>query len=545
MNLTFFSNTKIQTRLFIAFGIAIGLFASFAFYSIYQVRYMQEILEKLHEHPMTVSNCSLKASESVIKIHRSMLEYTNTQDSLKKIQIKKDIKREETEVYDNLHYVKSQILGADGIALHAEVYFLFTGLQDIREDIFKAIEEKNYEKAHQLVDIQESRRVNDLESKFNQLKNHALHHAELFIEDAQHIQLQVQITMLSMMCVIITVIAIITFLTAKSILNPLKYIRSLLRQLARGEHPEEVKIKGKDEIAHMILTVNNLVEGLKQTANFATQIGENKLDTEFKVLSKKDVLGNSLIDMRQRLKEFAEEERKRQWSIEGIAKFADILRSNQNDIHKLADIVIAELIKYIDANQGAIFLFNEEDHELVEANNELHLISSYAWGKKKYIKQTIVIGEGLVGQCAQEQDTLFYTDVPNNFVKIRSGLGEANPRCILIVPLKFNEELLGVVELASFKVLDSFEIEFVEQLAENIAATFSILKINQRTVHLLKSAQEANEQTKEQEEELRQQTEEILATQEAMETESRERKERIRELEKELIELKQHKMDSL
>lgn len=543
MNLTFLSNTKIQTRLFIAFGIAIGLFASFAFYSIYQVRRMQDILEKLHEHPMTVSNCSLKASESVIKIHRSMLEYINTKDSLEQIQIKKEIERLDDNVYENLLYVKSQILGAEGVALHGEVSFVFDRFKSIRDEIFEAVETKDYEKARRLVEVQESQQINDLESKFNSLKDYALHHAEFFIEDAQHIQLKVQMTMMAMICIIITAIVVIAFLTSRSILTPLKYVRSLLRKLARGEHPEEVKVKGKDEIAHMILTVNNLVDGLKQTANFATQIGENNLDTKFKVLSEKDVLGNSLIEMRQRLKEFADEEKKRQWSIEGIAKFADILRSSQDNVNELADTVIAELIKYINANQGAIFLLNEKEHSHNnKKHNELNLIASYAWGKKKYGKQTIIIGEGLVGQCAQEQDTLYYTDVPDNFVKIRSGLGEANPRCILIVPLKFNEELLGVVELASFKVLDSFEVEFVEQLAENIAATFSILKINQRTVHLLRSAQESNEHAREQEEELRQQTEEILATQEAMEKESQEQQKRIRELEQEVMQLKEEEL---
>ena len=169
---------------------------------------------------------------------------------------------------------------------------------------------------------------------------------------------------------------------------------------------------------------------------------------------------------------------------------------------------------------------------------ELNLIASYAWGKKKFLQQNVLIGEGLVGQCAQEQDTLFFTDVPENFVKIRSGLGEANPRCILIVPLKFNEELLGVIELASFRILQPFEIDFVEQLAENIAATVSILKINQRTVLLLKNAQESNEYNREQEEKLRQQTEEILTTQEQMEKESRLQQEKIRQLEKENNSLK-------
>lgn len=535
MNLTFLSNTRIQSRLFIAFGIAMILFIFFSFYAIFQVKHMKDILEKLHEHPMTVSNCSLKASESVIKMHRSMLLYVSSQDSLEQKHVLDDIQSLESDVHGNLDYVKKQILGAEGTTLEAEVRFLFLNLQQIREEIITEVQNKNYEKANQLV-LQESNSINELESKFNKLKDYSLHNAESFIENAQHIQLKVQMVMITMMFVIVTLIIGIAFFTSKSILEPLGYIKSLLRQLARGEHPEQIKVQGKDEIAHMIITVKNLVDGLKDTAHFASEIGENKLDTKFKVLSEKDVLGNALIEMRQRLKQYADEEKKRQWSIEGIAKFSDILRSNQEDLSLLVDTVIAEMIKYINANQGAIFLLDENESEKPQ---ELNLVASYAWGKKKFLNKTVQIGEGLVGQCAQEQDTLFFTDVPENFVKIRSGLGEGNPRCILIVPLKFNEELLGVIELASFKVLEPFEIDFVEQLAENIAATVSILKINQRTVLLLKNAQESNQYNHEQEEKLRQQTEEILTTQEAMEKDSKLQQKRIRELEEELEDLKE------
>lgn len=532
MNLTFLSNTKIQTRLFIAFGIGIMLFLFFCFYAIFQVKHMRNLLERLHEHPMTVSNCSLKASESVIKMHRNMLLYVTTKDSVERIYALKEVDRLENDVYANLDYVKNQIEGAEGLTLEAEVRFLFENFQQIREEIIIEVHEKNYDKANELV-LKEANNINELESKFNKLKDYSLHHAEYFIEQAQHNQLNTQMIMISMLCIIITLISGIAFVTSKSILEPLGYVKALLRKLARGEHPEDIKVNGKDEIAHMVLTVKNLVDGLKDTANFATQIGENKLDTDFKVLSEKDVLGNALIDMRQRLKEYADEEKKRQWSIEGIAKFADILRNNQENLEQLADTVIAEMIKYIDANQGAIFLLDNTKEEQV-----LNLIASYAWGKKKFMQQSFAIGQGLVGQCAQEQDTLFFTDVPENFIKIRSGLGEANPRCILIVPLKFNEELLGVIEIASFRVLQSFEVEFVEQLAENIAATVSILKINKRTVLLLKNEQESNQYNHHQEEILLQQREEILATQEAMEKDSKKQQQRIQALEAEIIELK-------
>ncbi|SFC87813.1 GAF domain-containing protein [Flexibacter flexilis DSM 6793] len=304
-------------------------------------------------------------------------------------------------------------------------------------------------------------------------------------------------------------------LTANSITRPLKYIQGIILRLGVGELPEESnRTFNNDEIGEMAKAVEQLVAGLRATSNFAENIGNGNLKASFTPLSDADVLGNSLLEMRSNLQKVAEDDKKRNWATEGVAKFSEILRQNNDNINKLSDEIVANLVKYLGANQGGLYIVNEDD-----TNDEpyLYLAGCYAWDKKKYIDQKIAYGEGLTGQSWQEKDTLFITDVPQDYISITSGLGDANPTSIIIVPLKINEQVYGVVEMASFNVFQDFEIEFVEKIGESIASTLSTAKVNERTTRLLEESQMMTEQMKAQEEEMRQNMEELQATQEEME----------------------------
>ena len=135
--------------------------------------------------------------------------------------------------------------------------------------------------------------------------------------------------------------------------------------------------------------------------------------------------------------------------------------------------------------------------------------SCYAWDKKKFLNHKIYKGEGLAGQAWQEGDIVYLTEVPQNYIKITSGLGDANPTSVLIVPLKVNDQIFGVVEIASFNLFQDFEMEFVQKIAESIASTISSVKVNARTQLLLEESQEMTEQMRAQEEEMRQNMEEL------------------------------------
>ncbi len=304
------------------------------------------------------------------------------------------------------------------------------------------------------------------------------------------------------------------FLMIRSITVPVNYLKSIVVKLGKGELVEDKNTKfNNDEIGEMAKAMDNLVNGLKATTLFAENIGKGSYSSDFNPLSEHDVLGNALINMRDNLSRVADEDKKRNWATEGLAKFGEVLRTNTNDLNRLTDEIVLNLVKYLKGNQGAIYIVDDEQSG-EEAT--MSMKACYAWDKKKFLNHKIHKGEGLAGQAWQEGDMIYLTEVPQNYIRITSGLGDANPTSVLIVPLKLNEQIFGVVEIASFGQFMDFEMEFVQRIAESIASTISSVKVNARTQRLLEESQEMTEQMRAQEEEMRQNMEELQATQEEM-----------------------------
>ncbi|MFO7863813.1 MAG: GAF domain-containing protein, partial [Salinivirgaceae bacterium] len=250
---------------------------------------------------------------------------------------------------------------------------------------------------------------------------------------------------------------------------------------------------------------------IQKNAFFAKQIGEGKLDINEDAIDEQDLLGNSLIRMRDNLLRTSERESERNWIAAGKDKVATILRLH-NDLDELAYDTLVNLIDYIKVIQGAFYIFDEEEG-IIENR------ATYAYNRRKYVNQKFKIGEGLVGQAAFEMDIIYRKEIPEDYLSITSGLlKEQKPNTILVVPLITDEKLQGVLEFASLDTeITSLTINFLRELGDVIARTLFNLKVNKRTEKLLKDSQEMTEELKENEEELRQNAEEMRATHEELE----------------------------
>lgn len=245
---------------------------------------------------------------------------------------------------------------------------------------------------------------------------------------------------------------------------------------------------------------------------FIESVSAGNYELELKKESEDDKLTGTLITMRDKLRQNADDDRKRNWTTTGQAQIGEILRATTANTNELYDNIIRFLVKYTKSNQGGLFILNDDN----EGEKYLDLVGCYAFERKKFLQKKVGLGDGLVGQCFLEGDTINLIEVPQEYISITSGLGGSNPNALLIIPMKVNDNVYGVIELASFKKYEEYEIDLVEKLAESIASTISNVKVNDTTRVLLEKTQQQTEEMKSQEEEIRQNMEELEATQEEM-----------------------------
>ncbi|MGD9978653.1 MAG: cache domain-containing protein [Bacteroidales bacterium] len=324
-----------------------------------------------------------------------------------------------------------------------------------------------------------------------------------------------------MFCIVgLFLLVVIIYAVTRNITSPINRITRLLQDVAKGKIDKSmfVKFNTGDEIAQMADALSDSIRGINEKIEFAKEIGAGNLDARVELLSDDDILGKSLIEMRDNLRHTSQDEEqrklveeKKKWVNEGLAKFGEILRQNNNDLTLLCDEIIKNLVWYLNASIGGVFILNENGDT---KESTFDLVAAFAYDRKRYLKKSYHYSEGLIGACASERDVIMLTEIPQDYIEITSGLGGTSPNFLFLVPLITEDQVMGVVELASLHKFEEHEVGFVKELAKSIATTLYSVKVNALTAELLTKSKEQAEIMAAQEEEMRQNMEELQATQE-------------------------------
>lgn len=271
------------------------------------------------------------------------------------------------------------------------------------------------------------------------------------------------------------------------------------------------------EVANQERVIEDSIVNLQQASEFIENIAEGKYTAQWTGLSdanealNKNSLAGRLTNMRAQLEQMKREEERRLWTNEGLTRFSEIVRNHQSNSTELTNEVIRFLTQYMGAQQGGLFVLRENETE-----SYLELSACYAFDKKKFIERRIDIGVGLIGQTYLEGETTVLTKLPQGYTYITSGMGEATPGCLVIVPMKYNDKTEAIIEMASLTKLEDYKISFLEKAGEFVGSALQGVRTTEKMQDLLLTSQRQAEEMRATEEELRQNLEELQATQEAM-----------------------------
>jgi signal transduction histidine kinase/CheY-like chemotaxis protein/HAMP domain-containing protein len=244
----------------------------------------------------------------------------------------------------------------------------------------------------------------------------------------------------------------------------------------------------------------NLTNQVRAIADVATAVTEGDLTRQVRVEASGEVavLKDKLNEMIRNLRETTEQNVEQDWLKTSREHFTRVLQG-QRDLTEVSSLILSELAPLVSAQHGVFYSMTSPSDG---SDPVLELQAGYGYEERKHISTSFRLGEGLVGQCAKEKKRILLTDVPDDYVRINSGLGDSPPLHIIVLPVLFEDSVRAVVELASFSPFSAIHQAFLDSITESIGLVLNTVEADTLTVNLLKQSQSQAEELLAQQEEL-------------------------------------------
>jgi signal transduction histidine kinase/HAMP domain-containing protein/ActR/RegA family two-component response regulator len=327
---------------------------------------------------------------------------------------------------------------------------------------------------------------------------------------------------------------------ASNLTNQVRGIVKVVTAVAVGDLNQKFVLEAKGEVAALAETINNMTDTLRifadQVTTVAREVGvEGKLGGQAKVpgaagtwrdltdnvnqlagnltaqvraigevstaVAKGDltrsitveaqgelaVLKDNINQMIGNLKDTTHKNQEQDWLKTNLARFSSMMQGQRN-IVAVAQLIMSELTPLVDAQHGAFYILDSDATD----EPQLHLVASYGFGGRKGLSSSYRLRESLIGQCAFEKKRIVLGDVPDNFIYIATGMGEAPPRAVIVLPVLFEGETKAVIELASFKPFIPNYLSFLDQLMGSVGVILNMITSSMRTEELLQQLKKSN-----------------------------------------------------
>lgn len=367
---------------------------------------------------------------------------------------------------------------------------------------------------------------------------------------------------------------------ASNLTNQVRGIAKVVTAVATGNLKQKLSIVSRGEVAQLTDTINEMIDTLAvfadQVTNVAREVGvegrlggqasvpgasgiwknltENvnqlaeNLTTQVRAISevasavtKGDLtqmirveaqgeveeLKDTINQMIANLKQTTLRNQEQDWLKSNLTKFTQMLQG-QRDLNTVTRRILSELAQVVNAQKGMFYILEQNENQ---QNQKLKLFAAYAYGDEVNMSREFALGEGLVGQCALDKERILLTNVPRDYIKISSGLGEASPVNLIVLPVIFETKIKAVIELASFDSFNETHLDFLSQLTESIGIVLNTIEANSRTEALLEQSQSLAEELRRTNEELQDKAHLMVKQKEEVEAKNKEVEEARKSLE--------------
>jgi CheY-like chemotaxis protein len=339
-----------------------------------------------------------------------------------------------------------------------------------------------------------------------EIEDYSLDHVKQIAEAELIVINKTVYTSIAIAILVVVLIAALISVTIKQIVSSISTIRDAAERITNGEVNVHVSTSSTDELGVLSNSFNKMIAVSKKYADAADIIGKGNYDVDVLVRGPSDVLGIALNQMKSNLQRLAHENEVRTWLLTGNNVMNDSMRGDKQ-LAELANDVINELSTYLNAQIGAVYIRN---------NGHLQLSGSYAFDSD-YKKHVVKLGEGFVGQAAKNARAILFNEVPDDYIKINSGLGQTTPKSVLVYPFEYEGEVKGVVEVGAAKDFSQVDMDLLKMVSNNIGIAVHAAQARERLKQLLEETQRQAEELESQQEELRQFNEELQGKTELLE----------------------------
>lgn len=491
---------SLWSRLIGGFALMLLLIMGVGLWTIFEIGNLAEIARQVHDHPFTVSNTMRDIDNDFKEIRIDYLVMLRTGDAQALDQVTEKITILDAEIQKKLKLVGERYLGPtedlQNLRLHYEnwkgsVIQMITLLGQGKE------EEARHFRLNTVV--QQAEEVSRLAKT---VITFATNRAEQFMAEAQMKHTRARRVIGLMMAAALLLSLAAALLLFRSVTVPVARLLTLARDFTLGRDLEEQPVLYADEIGQLESSFNALIASNNQVVEQARTIAGGDYTEEVRLRSEDDTLGLSLGRMTRALAVRQQENETENRLKSGQNQLSECMRGNQ-ELQPLATAVVSFLAEWLHSQAGCLYLMDDKA-------GLLRLQGRYALAEEE-APAHLVLGEGLAGQAAVNRHPMLINDLPADYFKIGSSLGETLPRHLLVVPFLFEERLVGVFELAALNPFTEQVQEFVARVRPILGSGFSLALARREMQELLTLSQKQAEELQRQQEELAVTNEELEA----------------------------------